>query len=117
MKARKGKFTTTAFFVYCLLAIVALLVWMVVLSGQVKAARKEAASAASQREVAKMAADLGEERIKELMTQQRSSRLEASPQDAIQISADIQKLQKSQDEARSAYTYADERFKSRDELA
>src|SRR5690242_5323496 len=96
MKAR------TALFGYCLLAVLALIVWMVMLTGQIKSVQSDTASAQDQLDVSSMAVTLGEQRLKELSKEQRESRLEATAEDAIQLSADIQQLQESLDQARNA---------------
>jgi hypothetical protein len=89
-------------FAYCLLALVGLTVWMLLLAGQIQVAQASAREALEQHAVAQGAYNRGSEYLKALTMKQRESRLEATAQDAIELSATIQQLQQSIDEARSA---------------
>lgn len=89
-------------FAYCLLALAGLVIWLFALTGQVKTANHSMQEAQAQLNVADDALTKGSDYLKTLTREQRESRLESTPQEAIELSATIQKIQQSVEEARTA---------------
>lgn len=92
--------TRRILFGYCVLALAGLLVWIVLLSRQISVVSAAAHNAQGRADVTALAVKLGEQQVDDLLAQQRAGRLESSAEDAIKLSARIQQLQKSTQDAR-----------------